>query len=109
MAYDLEEQEQIALIKDWWRRYGRLLSAAVTVLLVGVIAVQGWRYYRGQQAATAATLYAQLDTADKTNEPKKVQEIAATLAGSQAGTAYASMRHRAAATGGRPMGRKKTG
>lgn len=91
MAYDLEEQEQIAVIKDWWRKYGNLVSTAVTVLLVGVVGVQGWRYYTNQQAASAATLYAQLDTAEKSNEPKKVQDIAATLASSHAGTAYAAM------------------
>lgn len=91
MAYDLEEQEQIAVIKDWWRKYGNLVTTAVTVLLVGVIGVQGWRYYSNQQTVGAATLYAQLDTAEKSNEPKKVQDIAQTLASNHAGTAYAGM------------------
>ena len=78
MAYDLEEQEQIAAIKDWWRKYGNVLT-------------QGWRYYRAQQSSSAAMLYSQLDTAEKTNEAKKVQDIAAALAASHAGTAYANM------------------
>jgi predicted negative regulator of RcsB-dependent stress response len=91
MAYDLEEQEQIALIKDWWNKYGRLIAAAVLAGLVGLAGVQGWRYYRGQQSSSAATLYSQLDAADKSNEAKKVQDIAATLATSHAGTAYAGM------------------
>ncbi len=91
MAYDLEEQEQIAAIKDWWRKYGNILSTGALVILVGVAGTQAWRYYRVQQSGSAAMLYSQLDTADKTNEPKKVQEIAATLAASHAGTAYAGM------------------
>lgn len=91
MAYDLEEQEQIAVIKDWWRKYGNLVSTAVLALVVGVAGTQGWRYYRNTQAATAATLYSQLDTAEKANEPKKVQDIAATLASTHGGTAYAGM------------------
>lgn len=91
MAYNLEEQEQIAAIKDWWRRYGNWVTAAVTLVLVGVISVQGWRYYQHRTAANAATLYAQLDTAEKSGEAKKVQDIAATLASSHGGTAYASM------------------
>ena len=28
MAYDLEEQEQIAAIKAWWKRYGNLVLLA---------------------------------------------------------------------------------
>jgi len=91
MAYDLEEQEQIAVIKDWWSKYGKLVLTAVIALLVGVTGVQGWRYYRDQQSSTAAILYSQLDTAEKSSEPKKVQDIAATLANSHAGTPYASM------------------
>ncbi len=91
MAYDLEEQEQIAVIKDWWNKYGRLLAVAIVAVLVGVAGMQGWRYYRSQQSSSAAMLYSQLDTAEKANETKKVQDIAATLAGSHAGTAYAGM------------------
>lgn len=91
MAYDLEEQEQIALIKDWWNKYGRLVVAALLALVVGVAGTQGWRYYRNQQSSSAAMLYSQLDTAEKSNEAKKVQDIAATLASSHAGTAYAGM------------------
>jgi predicted negative regulator of RcsB-dependent stress response len=91
MAYDLEEQEQIAAIKDWWRKYGNILSTGALVVMVGVAGTQAWRYYRAQQSGSAAMLYSQLDTAEKTNEAKKVQEIAATLAASHAGTAYASM------------------
>ncbi|HTD90819.1 MAG TPA: tetratricopeptide repeat protein [Burkholderiales bacterium] len=91
MAYDLEEQEQIAVIKDWWRKYGNLITTAVLALVVGVAGIQAWRYYRNQQSSSAAVLYSQLDTAEKSNEPKKVQDIAATLVGSHAGTPYAGM------------------
>lgn len=91
MAYDLEEQEQIAVIKDWWAKWGNLVTTAVLAVLVGITGIQAWKYYRNQQSGTASTLYAQLDTADKSNEPKKVQEIAATLAQSHSSLAYASM------------------
>lgn len=91
MAYDLEEQEQIAEIKDWWRKYGNWVLTAVIALLVGVIGTQGWRYYSDQQSSSAAILYSQLDTAEKSNETKKVQDIATTLANSHSRTPYAGM------------------
>jgi predicted negative regulator of RcsB-dependent stress response len=91
MAYDLEEQEQIAVIKDWWRKYGNLVTTALLALLVGIAGIQAWRYYRTQQSTTAATLYSQLDTADQSNEPRKVQDIAASIAASHGSTAYAAM------------------
>ncbi len=91
MAYDLEEQEQIAVLKDWWRKYGNWVSSVVLAVVVIVAGTQAWRYYRNQQSSSAATLYSQLDIAEKANEAKKVQDIAATLVSSHAGTAYAGM------------------
>src|SRR5258705_13805330 len=91
MAYDLEEQEQIAVIKDWWRKYGNLVTTVLLAVLVGIAGIQAWRYYRAQQSSTAAILYSQLETAEKTNDAKKVQAIAAELSASHASTPYASM------------------
>ncbi|MBM3343338.1 MAG: tetratricopeptide repeat protein [Betaproteobacteria bacterium] len=91
MAYDLEEQEQIAALKDWWRKWGNLVTTALLALLVGVAGTQAWRYYSATQAASAATLYGQLDAADKSGEAKRVHDIAATLVSSHAGTPYAAM------------------
>jgi predicted negative regulator of RcsB-dependent stress response len=91
MAYDLEEQEQIAVIKDWWRKYGKPTLAVVFTLVFGTVGTLAWRHYHSEQSASAATLYSQLDTADKANEAKKVQEIAAALASSHGSTHYASM------------------
>ncbi len=91
MAYDLEEQEQLAVIKDWWRRYGNLVTTGALAVMVGIAGIQGWRYYRAQQSTAAATLYSQLDTTDQSNEPKKVQDIATSIVGTYGATAYAAM------------------
>jgi predicted negative regulator of RcsB-dependent stress response len=50
-TYDLEEQEQIAEIKAWWKQYGNLLAGIVTAVSIGVIAWQGWNWYQRNQAA----------------------------------------------------------
>jgi predicted negative regulator of RcsB-dependent stress response len=91
MAYDLEEQEQIAVFKDWWRKYGNLVTTGVLAVLVGIAAIQAWRYYTAQQSTAAATLYSQLDTAEHSNEPKKVQDIATAIVSSHGSTIYAGM------------------
>jgi predicted negative regulator of RcsB-dependent stress response len=91
MAYDLEEQEQIATIKSWWLQYGNLVTTAVLALAVGLAAVQGWRYYRNQQAVAASTLYYQVEYAERSNDGKRVREIAARLTEKYASTPYAAM------------------
>lgn len=40
-AYDLEEQEQIAELKVWWKLYGNRLVNAATVIALVVDCVAG--------------------------------------------------------------------
>lgn len=91
MAYDLEEQEQIAEIKAWWKRYGNLVLLATTAALLTVAAHQGWRYYRHQQGLSAITLYEQLEQAERAAEHKKVRDIAAQITNKYGPTVYATM------------------
>lgn len=91
MAYDLEEQEQIANIKSWWRQYGNLVTTAVLTLTVGFAAIQGWHYYRSQQSLAAATLYYQVEYAERANDSKRVREIAARITEKYSSTPYAAM------------------
>ena len=91
MAYDLEEQEQIAVIKNWWQTYGTALLTVLVVIMVSVSAYQWWRYYRVQQSTLAATLYSQLDTADLSNDPKKVIAIASAIVANHESSRYAIM------------------
>ena len=91
MAYDLEEQEQLDAIKAWWTDYGKLVMLAVIAALLTIAGFQGWRYYKTQQADRAATLFSQLDQAERANEPKKVREIAAQITQNYGSTQYAGM------------------
>lgn len=89
MAYDLEEQEQLAEIKAWWAQYGKLVIVGIIggVLVIG--GMQGWRYYRDTQAASAATLFEQQQRAERASDHKKVRDIAAQIVENYGATAYA--------------------
>lgn len=89
MAYDLEEQEQLAELKAWWKQYGKLVMLVVAAFLLSLSAFQGWRYYRDSQAQAAAALYSQLEQADQADDGKKVRAIAAQIVKQYGSTAYA--------------------
>ena len=88
MAYDLEEQEQIARFKGWWNQYGMMVITIVTACLVTVAAFQAWRYYQQRQAAAASVLYQQLEQAGFANDHKRVRDIASQITANYGGTAY---------------------
>jgi predicted negative regulator of RcsB-dependent stress response len=91
VAYDLEEQEQLAAIKSWWQQYGNMIMLAVTAALLTIAAYQGWRYYRNTQTMSALALYEQFERAQRGGERKKAIEIAAQIASRYGGTPYAVM------------------
>lgn len=88
MAYDLEEQEQIASLKAWWKDYGNLVVAGAAACALSVAGWQGWRYYQSSQAIGAVTLYEQLDLAERAGDHKRVRDIAAQITGKYGSTSY---------------------
>ena len=91
MAYDLEEQEQLATIKAWWERWGNLVLTAVTVVLLGIAAFNGWRWYERHEAGNAATIYDQFLAAVEGADVERKKELAGTQIERFGRTLYAPM------------------
>lgn len=88
-VYDLEEQEKIDDLKEWWGSYGKYVSAAVVAIAVVVCGVQGWRWYQGHQAEQASALYQAVSQAARGNDLAKAKEPATQIVERFGGTAYA--------------------
>ena len=91
MAYDLEEQEQLASFKAWWNQYGNLLSWVLIVALTAYSGWTGWNYYQRTQSAQASQLYDTLQKAVAGKDNAKVQRAASDMQARFKGTAYAQM------------------
>jgi predicted negative regulator of RcsB-dependent stress response len=88
MAFDHQEQEQIDEIKAWWKHYGNhVLLAVITVALI-IAGYYGWRHYKGGQSMAAASLYEQLNDAERANDHKKVRDIAGRITDKYSSTVY---------------------
>ena len=91
MAYDLEEQEQLATIKAWWNQYGNLTSWILIAALAGYSGWTGWNYYQRNQSAMASQLYDELQKAVTAKDVAKVQRAATDMQEKFSTTAYAQM------------------
>jgi predicted negative regulator of RcsB-dependent stress response len=89
MAYDLEEQDQLEDLKAWWRQWGNTIAGVVIAASVGIIGVQGWRWWTQQQAAQAAAIYDAVNAAVRGNDAGKAKDAMAQLADKFAATGYA--------------------
>jgi len=87
-VYDLEEQDQLEDLKAWWRQWGNTIAGIVIAVCVGVIGVQGWRWYSQQQAEKGSVLYNAVSAATRANDVAKAKDAMAQLADKYGGTAY---------------------
>lgn len=97
MAYDLEEQEQIANFKAFWNRFGNLISWVLIIALGSYAGYNFWNSHQRGKAAEASGLYDQMFEAAQANDNAKVQRIAADIESKYDSTAYAQMAALAAA------------
>ncbi|HYD81513.1 MAG TPA: tetratricopeptide repeat protein [Paucimonas sp.] len=91
MAYDLEEQEQLATLKAWWNQYGNLVMWLLIIGLAAYSAWTGWNWYQRNQSTQAGQLYEELQKAVTAKDAAKVQRAATDMEQKYGRTAYAQM------------------
>jgi predicted negative regulator of RcsB-dependent stress response len=91
MALDLEEQEQLAELKAWWKQHGGRILSIILAVAVGFSGWVAFRTYSQSQAMQASVLYETVVKASQANDAKALRDASGTLAESYPGTAYASM------------------
>lgn len=90
MAFDLQEQEQIAEFKAWWESWGKSIAVGVLIVFVGYFGWKGWNSYLETQSAKAGVMYASLETLAGGKDVAKVKAAAELLKKEYAGTPYAA-------------------
>ena len=87
------EDEELAVMKDWWQRNGKPLLTGGLLALVIVLGWQAWSRYESNQSQGASALYQQLLETALTPSGKadtaRVADIANKLKSEFGGTAYA--------------------
>ncbi|MHA6494225.1 tetratricopeptide repeat protein [Pseudomonas borbori] len=87
------DDEELAVVKEWWQRNGKPLLVGCVLALIAVFGWQGWQAYQSNQAQGASAVYQQLlETAlNPSGKPDtaKVAELAGKLKNEFGGTHYA--------------------
>ena len=90
-TYDLEEQEQLAEIKAWWKQYGNLLINVATAAALIAIVWQGWNWYQRNQSAQASMIYSVLQKAVADKDTQRIKAASGELVEKFSGSSYASL------------------
>ena len=86
---DLEEQEQLAELKHFWKRYGNVISWVLIAVFGAVAAWNGYQYWQRNQSSQAAVMYDEVERAAVAGDVPKLERVMADMKDRYAGTAYA--------------------
>lgn len=89
--FDLNEQEQIATVKYFWKDWGKYIAAVVVLLILGYVGSTGYNWYNTKQSAKAAQIYAGVITALNNNQDAEVYKITDQLIADLPNTEVTSM------------------
>lgn len=91
MAFDLEEQEQIDALKQFWKQYGGLIIALVIAALATFGGIRGWKYYQHARSEDASAQFMKLEEASRKNDVGEVRKLGAELVDKYGSTPYGPM------------------
>lgn len=72
---DFEEQEQLDQLKDFWKKYGNLITWVVILALGGYAAWMGWNNWSRDQSAKAGVLFEELEKATQAGDVDKAARV----------------------------------
>jgi len=75
-VYDLEEQEQIAALRSWWKQYGGWAIGVLLIVAFASLGWYGWQSYLKSQNAEASRIYLVLQQASAQQDTSRIKQAA---------------------------------
>lgn len=85
------EEQQVAAVKDWWKKYWKSIVSGLVAGALLVSGYNGWRDYRNGQAEEASMLYEQFSVFANTAQVAQMQSVGQQLIDDYSSTPYAEL------------------
>ena len=86
---DLEQQEQLAEFKHFWKQYGDLITWVLIAVFATIAAWNGYQYWQGRQSTQASSMYDEVDRAVLSGDAARIERSLADMKDRFGGTVYA--------------------
>ncbi|MDO8278673.1 MAG: tetratricopeptide repeat protein [Burkholderiaceae bacterium] len=86
---DLEEQEQLAELKHYWRLYGNIVTWALIVVFGSIAGWNIYQYWQRSQAGQSAAMYDQVEQAAASGDTARLERALADMKDKFGSTVYA--------------------
>lgn len=89
--YTRNDDETVDLLKQWWAKYGNVLSTAILIIVVAIVALQFWQRHQTKVAGQAAMLYEQMMLDSQKGDHTGAKAQANSLIQEYSSTTYATV------------------
>jgi predicted negative regulator of RcsB-dependent stress response len=86
---DLEEQEQLDQLKNFWKQYGNLISWALISVMGAFASWNFFQYYQRSQATQAAAMFDEVERVIKSADAAKIDRVFVDMKDRFASTTFA--------------------
>jgi len=90
-GYNTSDQEQIQMLKDWWKKYGTTVLTGLLVFFVANFSWNFWRNYQQRHTGEASLIYTQMLSAFQMKKNDEAQIFGKQLLQEYKRTPYASL------------------
>lgn len=90
-TFDLDEQEQLDALQQFWRSYGRIVMAVVLAVVVGFGSTKWWEYQNKTEAQSASATFNKLEAVQTVEDIDLISSLSEEIISEYGDTYYADL------------------
>ena len=90
-TFDLDEQEQLDALQQFWRSYGRIVVAVVLAVVVGFGSTKWWEYQNRTEAQSASATFNKLEAVQTVKDIDLISSLSEEIISEYGDTYYADL------------------
>jgi predicted negative regulator of RcsB-dependent stress response len=90
-TFDLDEQEQLDALQQFWRSYGRIIMAVVVAVVVGFGSTKWWEYQNRTEAQSASATFNKLEAVQTVEDIDLISSLSEEIISEYGDTYYADL------------------
>lgn len=93
MSVYMTEEEQVEIIKSWWKKYGNIVTIIFSLILFAISGHRYWTWHKNSVAQQASAIYERMMVAYADKDYKQVKSNSQRLIDDFGNTVYADVAH----------------
>ena len=90
-TFDLDEQEQLDALQQFWRSYGRIVMAVALAVVVGFGSTKWWEYQNRTEAQSASATFNKLEAVQTVEDTDLISSLSEEIISEYGDTYYADL------------------